>query len=105
PSSDASDYSRAATASIFLPTQGSASKSKRSLRVDFTVGGADPQDFYQTDAWAGFDPYNGEGRMSCLISVVSVVGTCASPKLDSPVFSITSLVVLPTTIFQIKIRT
>src|SRR5262245_35087222 len=30
--------------------------------VDFTVGGADPQDFYQTDAWAGFDPQNGEGR-------------------------------------------
>jgi len=30
--------------------------------VDFTVGGADPQDFYQTDAWAGFDPQNREGR-------------------------------------------
>jgi hypothetical protein len=30
---------------------------------------------------------------------------CASPKLDSPVFSTTSLVVLPTTIFHIKIRT
>ena len=26
--------------------------------VDFTVGGADPQDFYQADAWAGFDPSN-----------------------------------------------
>jgi hypothetical protein len=32
--------------------------------VDFTVGGADPQDFYQTDAWAGFDPRNDQGR-SC----------------------------------------
>jgi hypothetical protein len=32
--------------------------------VDLTVGGADPQDFYQTDAWGGFDPKNGEGR-SC----------------------------------------
>jgi hypothetical protein len=32
--------------------------------VDFIVGGADPQDFYQTDAWAGFDPHNNEGR-SC----------------------------------------
>jgi hypothetical protein len=30
--------------------------------VDFTVGGADPQDFYQTDAWAGFDPSNDQGR-------------------------------------------
>jgi hypothetical protein len=30
--------------------------------VDFMVGGADPQDFYQTDAWGGFDPQNGEGR-------------------------------------------
>jgi hypothetical protein len=30
--------------------------------VDFTVGGADPQDFYQTDAWAGFDPNNDQGR-------------------------------------------
>src|SRR5262249_51516448 len=30
--------------------------------VDFTVGGADPQDFYQTDAWGGFDPKNREGR-------------------------------------------
>ncbi len=30
--------------------------------VDFTVGGADPQDFYQTDAWAGFDPHNDQGR-------------------------------------------
>ncbi|MCI0659569.1 MAG: hypothetical protein L0220_00695 [Acidobacteria bacterium] len=30
--------------------------------VDITVGGADPQDFYQTDAWAGFNPQNGEGR-------------------------------------------
>jgi hypothetical protein len=30
--------------------------------VDFTVGGADPQDFYQTDAWAGFDPNNDEHR-------------------------------------------
>jgi type VI protein secretion system component VasF len=29
---------------------------------------------------------------------------CASPKLDPPVFSTTSLVILPTTIFQIKIR-
>jgi hypothetical protein len=31
--------------------------------------------------------------------------TCASPKLDSPVFSTTSLVILPTSIFQIKVRT
>jgi hypothetical protein len=31
-------------------------------KVDFTVGGADPQDFYQTDAWAGFDPSNDQGR-------------------------------------------
>jgi len=31
-------------------------------KVDFTVGGADPQDFYQTDAWGGLDPRNGEGR-------------------------------------------
>jgi hypothetical protein len=31
--------------------------------------------------------------------------SCASPKLNSPVFSTTSLVILPTTIFQIKIRT
>lgn len=30
--------------------------------VDFTVGGADPQEFYQTDAWAGFDPDNDDGR-------------------------------------------
>jgi hypothetical protein len=30
--------------------------------VDFTVGGADPQAFYQTDAWAGFDPDNDDGR-------------------------------------------
>jgi len=30
--------------------------------VDFTVGGADQQDFYQTDAWAGFDPNNDQGR-------------------------------------------
>ena len=30
--------------------------------VDFTVGGADPQDFYQTDAWGGFDPKNYQGR-------------------------------------------
>jgi hypothetical protein len=30
--------------------------------VDFTVGGADPQDFYQTDAWGGFDPQNDQGR-------------------------------------------
>jgi hypothetical protein len=30
--------------------------------VDFTVGGADPQDFYQTDAWGGFDPKNDQGR-------------------------------------------
>ena len=30
--------------------------------VDFTVGGADPQDFYQTDVWGGLDPQNGEGR-------------------------------------------
>jgi hypothetical protein len=30
--------------------------------VDFIVGGADPQDFYQTDAWGGLDPQNGEGR-------------------------------------------
>jgi len=28
---------------------------------------------------------------------------CASPKLDSPVFSTTSLVFLPTKIFEIKI--
>jgi hypothetical protein len=34
-----------------------------------------------------------------------VRATCASPKLDSPVFSTTSLVNLPTTIFQIKFRT
>jgi hypothetical protein len=31
-------------------------------KVDFTVGGADPQDFYQTDAWGGFDPSNDQGR-------------------------------------------
>jgi hypothetical protein len=30
--------------------------------VDFTVGGSDPQDFYQTDVWGGFDQQNGEGR-------------------------------------------
>jgi hypothetical protein len=30
--------------------------------VDFTVGGADPQDFYQSDAWGGFDPKNDQGR-------------------------------------------
>jgi hypothetical protein len=30
--------------------------------VDFTVGGADPQDFYQSDAWSGFDPKNDQGR-------------------------------------------
>jgi hypothetical protein len=30
---------------------------------------------------------------------------CASPKLDSPVFSTTSHLILPLTIFQIKIRT
>jgi hypothetical protein len=30
--------------------------------VDFAVGGADPQDFYQTDAWGGFDPKNDQGR-------------------------------------------
>jgi hypothetical protein len=30
--------------------------------VDFTVGGADPQDFYQADAWVGFDPSNDPGR-------------------------------------------
>jgi len=30
--------------------------------VDFTVGGANPQDFYQTDAWGGFDPKNDQGR-------------------------------------------
>lgn len=30
--------------------------------VDFTVGGADPQDFYQTDAWAGFGPNSDQGR-------------------------------------------
>lgn len=30
--------------------------------VDFTVGGADPQEFYQSDAWAGFDPFNDTGR-------------------------------------------
>lgn len=29
---------------------------------DFTVGGADPQDFCQTDAWGGFDPKNDQGR-------------------------------------------
>jgi hypothetical protein len=28
----------------------------------FTVGGADPQGFYQSDAWAGFDPSNDQGR-------------------------------------------
>jgi hypothetical protein len=26
------------------------------------VGGANPQDFYQADAWAGFDPSNDRGR-------------------------------------------
>ncbi len=31
-------------------------------KVDFTVGGADPQDFYQTDGWGGFDPNNDQGR-------------------------------------------
>jgi len=31
-------------------------------KVDFIVGGADPQDFYQTDVWAGFDPNNDQGR-------------------------------------------
>jgi hypothetical protein len=30
--------------------------------VDFTVGGADPQEFYQSDARAGFDPFNDTGR-------------------------------------------
>jgi hypothetical protein len=30
--------------------------------IDFKVGGADPQDFYQTDAWGGFDPKNDQGR-------------------------------------------
>ncbi len=30
--------------------------------VDFTVGGADPQEFYRSDAWAGFDPFNDTGR-------------------------------------------
>lgn len=30
--------------------------------VDFTVGGALPQEFYEADAWAGFDPYNDDGR-------------------------------------------
>jgi hypothetical protein len=30
--------------------------------VDFTVGGADPQEFYRADAWAGFDPNNDDGR-------------------------------------------
>lgn len=30
--------------------------------VDFTVGGADPQVFYQSDAWAAFDPTNDDGR-------------------------------------------
>ncbi len=30
--------------------------------VDFAVGGADPQDFYRTDAWGGFDPKNDQGR-------------------------------------------
>ena len=30
--------------------------------VDFTVGGAAPQDFYKMDAWAGFDPENDDGR-------------------------------------------
>lgn len=30
--------------------------------VDFTVGGADPQAFYQAEAWAGFNPDNDEGR-------------------------------------------
>ncbi|MEP7341675.1 MAG: hypothetical protein ABI977_28340 [Acidobacteriota bacterium] len=30
--------------------------------VDFTVGGADPQAFYQSDAWAAFDPTNDDGR-------------------------------------------
>ena len=30
--------------------------------VDFTVGGTDTQDFYQTDAWGGFDPRNSDGN-------------------------------------------
>ncbi len=30
--------------------------------VDFTVGGADPREFYGADAWAGFDPNNDDGR-------------------------------------------
>lgn len=30
--------------------------------VGFTVGGADPQEFYQSYAWAGFDPFNDTGR-------------------------------------------
>jgi hypothetical protein len=30
--------------------------------VDFTVGGANPQEFYKSDAWAGFDPLNDTGR-------------------------------------------
>ncbi len=30
--------------------------------VGFTVGGADPQEFYRADAWAGFDPFNDDGR-------------------------------------------
>jgi len=30
--------------------------------VGFTVCGADPQDFYQSDVWGGFDPKNDQGR-------------------------------------------
>jgi arylsulfatase A-like enzyme len=37
--------------------------------------------------------------------VTDLKRSCASPKLDSPIFSTASLVILPTTIFQIKIRT
>jgi hypothetical protein len=58
-------------------------------KVDFTVGGADPQDFYQTDAWAGFDPNNDQWhspeeisesyRQSCEREIRNLIGN-AVPK-------------------------
>jgi len=50
---------------------------------------------------------NGEKNFAEIIipikkSILPIFG-CASPKLDSPVFSTNSLVFLPTKIFEIKI--
>jgi len=56
--------------------------------ISFTVGGADPLEFYRSDGWDGFDPFNDTGRSyeemseiygeSCECEIRKIIGNAVS---------------------------